>query len=158
MGIFAEEFEDAIFFSRLDDDEMLGSRIHQPFLLDDYNWPSAEHYTQALLFKDASIQQQIRESDDPLEAAKQYKWRFWLKHKDWKKRGPILMTRAIYTQCKTYPVKAQALLDSEDRLLMENSLYDYFWGCGRDRRGDNRYGKVLMSVRGRLRKEAAQEQ
>ena len=31
--------------------------------------------------------------------------------------------------------------------------YDCYWGCGRDTRGLNTYGKVLMNVRARLRKE-----
>jgi predicted NAD-dependent protein-ADP-ribosyltransferase YbiA (DUF1768 family) len=38
-------------------------------------------------------------------------------------------------------------------MLVESSNYDYFWGCGRDRRGENMYGKVLMNVREKLREE-----
>jgi len=44
----------------------------------------------------------------------------------------------------------QALLDTQEEQLVENSQYDYFWGCGRDRRGDNHYGKVLMGIRSKL--------
>lgn len=41
-------------------------------------------------------------------------------------------------------------------MLMENSQYDYYWGCGRDRLGHNAYGKVLINVRKKLREEKKQ--
>jgi ribA/ribD-fused uncharacterized protein len=65
------------------------------------------------------------------------------------------MTRAVYTKCRTHPEVAARLLATGDRRLVENNSYDYYWGCGRDRRGDNHYGRVLMNVRARLRQEAA---
>ena len=65
------------------------------------------------------------------------------------------MTRGIYVRCRTHPELAEALLDTGDTKIVENSNFDYFWGCGRDRRGENRYGKVLMNVRARLREERA---
>ena len=49
---------------------------------------------------------------------------------------------------------AEALLATGDNPIVENDQYDYYWGCGRDRRGDNTYGKVLMDVREKLRQEA----
>jgi ribA/ribD-fused uncharacterized protein len=63
------------------------------------------------------------------------------------------MTRAVYIKCRTHPEIAEALLATGDQVLVESSNYDYFWGCGRDRRGENMYGKVLMNVREKLRDE-----
>ena len=57
------------------------------------------------------------------------------------------MTRAVYIRARSHPELAQELLNTGDQTLVENSQYDYFWGCGRDRRGNNTYGKVLMNVR-----------
>jgi ribA/ribD-fused uncharacterized protein len=65
-----------------------------------------------------------------------------------------MMTRAVYTKCRAHPEVAERLLATGDAKLVENSQYDYFWGCGRDRRGHNTYGKVLMDVRSRLREES----
>ena len=65
------------------------------------------------------------------------------------------MTRGTYIKCRTHPEVAAALLATGDLLIIETSQYDYYWGCGRDLRGDNVYGKVLMNVRTQLRKEAA---
>ena len=75
--------------------------------------------------------------------------------RDWKQVRETVMTRGIYVRCRTHPELAEALLDTGDTKIVENSNFDYFWGCGRDRRGDNRYGKVLMNVRARLREERA---
>ena len=63
------------------------------------------------------------------------------------------MTRAIYTKCRSYPEIAKQLIDSHPNQIIENSQYDYFWGCGRDRRGQNYYGKILMAVRDKLMSE-----
>ena len=72
---------------------------------------------------------------------------------DWKKVRRVVMTRAVYTRSHAHPESAKALLETGSRKLMENSQYDYFWGCGRDRRGENTYGQVLMDVREKLRNE-----
>jgi hypothetical protein len=63
------------------------------------------------------------------------------------------MTRAVYTKCKTHAEIAALLLSTGSNRLVENSQYDYFWGCGRDRRGTNSYGQVLMNVRDKLAAE-----
>jgi ribA/ribD-fused uncharacterized protein len=65
-----------------------------------------------------------------------------------------MMTRAVYTKCRSHEDVARRLLDTGNKILVESNQFDYFWGCGRDRRGHNTYGKVLMDVRQRLREEA----
>ena len=63
------------------------------------------------------------------------------------------MTRGVYRKCRTSDDAATALLGTGERRIIETSQYDYYWGCGRDTRGLNTYGKVLMQVRERLRGE-----
>jgi len=60
------------------------------------------------------------------------------------------MTRAVYTRARTHENIADMLLETGDKTIVEKSLYDYFWGCGRDGRGLNKYGQVLMNVRAKL--------
>ncbi len=74
--------------------------------------------------------------------------------KDWSKVRRVIMTRGIYTKCRTHPDVAQRLLATGDAQLVETTQYDYFWGSGRDRRGSNAYGAVLMDVRKKLQEEA----
>lgn len=155
MPFFPEEDTNSHYFSRHSESEILGSASLMPFTLDEQEWPTVEHYFQALMFEGhAKLQKKILACKDAKSAAAATKWQFWKKRKDWKKVQTVLMTRAIYTRCKTYPEVAKALLDTGELKLVENSNYDYFWGCGRDRRGENAYGKVLMNVRAKLLQEA----
>lgn len=153
MGIFPEIDEDALFLSRSDASEPLGTFSKHSFDLDDTQWPSVEHYFQAMKFEDADYREKIRQAPHPKKARKLGRSRFKNIRKDWAKVKTVVMTRGVYIKCRSYPEIAQQLLDTEDRKLIENSQYDYYWGCGRDRRGDNTYGKVLMNVREKLREE-----
>jgi ribA/ribD-fused uncharacterized protein len=153
-GLFQEENENDLFFSRHDANELLGSASYHPFELDGKTWPTAEHYYQAMLFDSERLQSQILLLPSAKAVIAFTKWRFLQKKRGWKKTRQLLMTRAVYTRCKTYPDVAQALLATADKGLVESSAYDYYWGCGRDRRASNTYGKVLMNVRAKLISEA----
>lgn len=157
-GLFPEENVNDIFFSRHDINELLGSASHHPFMLEDKEWPTVEHYYQASLFDNPDLQERIRQLPTADATIAFTKWRFFQKKSGWKKLRQVLMTRAVYTKCKTYGNIAEALLATDDKKLVENSAYDYFWGCGRDRRAENTYGKVMMNVREKLKEELATNQ
>ncbi len=148
--------DSAVKISRLQPDEFLGCAIERPFDLDGYRWPTAEHYYQAMKYPGQFRAESIRRAET-VELARK-RGRGWLKRprRDWPKVRAVAMTRAIYTQCRAWPDFAEALLATGERNIVEVSLYDYFWGIGRDQRGENHYGKVLMDVRRKLRDEALQ--
>lgn len=155
--LFPDLDEDAVYLSRSDESEILGTHANYPFTLDAKEWTSVEHYFQAMKFDTTAPEhaEKIRLASDARKARKLGATRFKKLREDWKKVRRVVMTRAVYTKAKAYPQVAQALLETAQRKLVENSQYDYFWGCGRDRRGENTYGKVLMDVREKLRKEQA---
>lgn len=154
-GLFAEKDQGTLYFSRSDDSQSLGAWSDHPFSLEDKVWPTVEHYFQAMKFADPQYQEKIRNAASPKLARKLGRSRFKKIRKDWPKVKVVYMTRALYTKCKTYPEIASALRDTGSQKLVENSLYDYYWGCGRDRRGENAYGQVLMNVRKKLCEEEA---
>jgi ribA/ribD-fused uncharacterized protein len=158
--LFPDLDEDAVYLSRSDASEILGTHAIYPFKLEGKEWPSVEHYFQAMKFEMTAPDhaETIRQATDAKKARKLGASRFKKLRDDWKKVRRIVMTRALYTKAKSYPQVAQALLETGQRKLVENSQYDYFWGCGRDRRGENMYGKVLMDVRDKLVKEASAAQ
>lgn len=154
MSLFATPDEKGLFFSRLDPEEPLGTHCATAFRLDERDWPTVEHYFLAMQFEDEARQEKIRLARSPGAAGKSARWMFFSRRRrDWKTLRLVFMTRAVYTRCRTHQASAQALLDTGDERLIENSQYDYFWGCGRDKRGENQYGKVLENVRQRLRDE-----
>lgn len=153
--LFPDLDEETIFVHRSDPEEILGCFSNHPFTLDGKDWPSAEHYFQANKFVDTNpgYSEKVRQAKTSKQARKLGTRRFKRIRGDWSKVKRVIMTRALYTKCKAYTNVAQALLETKDSKIMEGSQYDYYWGCGRDRRADNVYGKVLMDVRKKLRDE-----
>ncbi len=155
--LFPDDEQDALQLRRSDPDELLGTFSDHPFELENLRWLTLEHYFQSMKFlqDDPIWAERIRLSDSPSEARKLGRKNRRKLRRDWHKVRRVVMTRGLYTKCRTYSHIAEALLQTGNRPIIENSLYDYFWGCGRDRRGDNTYGKVLQDVREKLRSEAS---
>ena len=123
------------------------------FELDGHDWPSVAHYLEGMKFTDAALRQAICGADTP-NAARQLAKRNRRRIRDgWNTLRETYMTRGVYRKCRTSKDAAAALLGTGERRILETSQYDYYWGCGRDTRGLNTYGKVLMRVRDRLRRE-----
>ena len=158
MDAFPKIADDALFFSRVDPNEKLGSFAMYGFELEGMRWPSVEHYFQAMKFENEAYREKIRQAAHPKIARKLGRNRFKKIRKDWSAVKDVVMTRGVYTRCRTYPVLAEQLAATGERTLVENSQYDYYWGCGRDRRGNNAYGKVMMKVRAKLLEERAEKE
>lgn len=156
MSLFpTDDGENDLFTSRTDPASLFGTYAPFSFELEGKVWPTVEHYFQGMKVTDEDRQEKIRTADTPALARKLGRKRSKSFRRDWKQIRETVMTRGIYTRCRTHPELADALLATGDQKIVENSNFDYFWGCGRDRRGDNRYGKVLMNVRAKLREERA---
>tara|TARA_R110001592_G_scaffold1664_2_gene9696 strand:+ start:3686 stop:4156 length:471 start_codon:yes stop_codon:yes gene_type:complete len=155
--LFDEKEKKLLTLTRDDPNNPLASYSKHAFVLDDFEWPSVEHYYQAMKFDDAEYREKIRQAPHPAEASKLGKSKAHKKRKDWRKVSVTYMTRGTYIKCRTHPEAAQMLLNSGQREIKDVSQYDYFWGSGRDMRGDNTFGKILMGVRNKLREEMNKE-
>lgn len=153
MNLFTAVTADAVLINRLDPNEPLGTCSMHGFELEDLYWPSAEHYYQATKYE-GKLRESIRTSDHPRTARRLGRNIFKRKRPDWKKIKVTVMTRAIYTKCKTHQEVADALMATEDKPLASNAFGEYYWGVGRDGRGKNQYGKILQRVREKLRSES----
>lgn len=153
MPLFPDQTQDSLYFSMVDKGELLSRSSSHSIKLDDKEWPSVEHYFQAMQFIDEPYQEKIRLSGNSEQAIKLGKSWFKKKRPDLKQVRTTLMTRAIYIKCRTHPEVQTRLIETGDIKLVENSQFDYYWGCGRDHRGENHYGKVLMNVRAKLNSE-----
>ena len=146
-----------ITLTRNDPNNPLASYSRHAFELDGYQWPSVEHYYQAMKFGDAEYAEQIRQSPCPADASKLGKSKKHKRRKDWDKVRVTFMTRGSYIKCRTHPDVAQMLLDTVELEITDVSQYDYFCGSGRDMRGNNAFGKILIGIRYKLREEMAQQ-
>lgn len=154
LGLFPEQDENSIYLSRKDEAEPMSTYSTYPFELDGFVWPTVEHYFQAMKFEDAGYREKVRLAKTPAQARKLGRTRFKKIRSDWHKVREVVMTRAVYIKSRAHQDVGQAIRNTGDARLVENNQYDYFWGCGRDRRGRNAYGRVLMGVRQRLGEEA----
>jgi hypothetical protein len=156
MSLFpSDDSESSLFTSRTDPHSPFGTYACFSFELEGKVWPSLEHYFQGMKFTDDIHQEQVRNAISPTEARRLGRKRRKSFRSDWKRVRETVMTRGVYTRCRTHPELTEALLNTGDQKIVENSNFDYFWGCGRDRRGDNKYGHVLMNVRAKLLEERA---
>ena len=142
--------ENAIRFSRLDETSFLSTIASCPFELEDYSWPTAEHYYQAHKFEGMAYADQILMADTGQKAHGLGTRRFKRKVKGWKNKRRVWMTRALYRITAEYPTVKESLLETGDTLLVETSLYNHYWGVGRDQRGENMLGRVWMDIRQKI--------
>ena len=84
-----------VYVSRQDVTHPLSSYSRHGFHLDDAEWPSAEHYYQAMKFEDEAIRENIRQAQHPKEAAKLARKHKKQIRKDWDK------IKASTTLCKS---------------------------------------------------------
>ena len=148
------DFSDAVTLSMLDTSHPLATYSKHAFTLDAGTWPSLEHYVQAMQFEDALLRAEIGNAPHPALARQLARRRRRLQRKDWALVRVRYMTRGAYIKACTHAEVATALLATANRPIIETSQYDYFWGCGRDTRGHNHYGRVLMQVRSKLQANA----
>lgn len=142
--------EKAYQFSRFDLTNPLSTCSAHPILLEDENWLTCEHYVQAKSLR--SVAQGMKVASLPT-GEKAYSYgKAWYRRKiaAYNTTAPILMKRALFTKVQMYQEVKEALLATEERLIIETSQYDYFWGIGRDQRGLNHIGKAWMDIREKL--------
>ena len=154
--LFSPPEPEPLYVSRSDHSHPLSSFSRHGFHLDDADWPTLEHYFQGMKFEDPEQRAAVRNTASPKEAKELAEQHDRAVRRDWKKVQQTIMTRGVYIKCLTHPEVAKALLTTGTKKIVENSGYDYHWGCGRDGRGHNTYGKVLMAVRDKLREEQAE--
>ncbi|MDF0555358.1 NADAR family protein [Kamptonema sp. UHCC 0994] len=114
------------------------------------DWLTVEHYYQAQKFV-GSVDEQliylIQASETPQEAAKLGRDPRRQLRPDWEEVKTEIMREAVLTKFITHADIQAILLSTGDRLIVEDSPTDYYWGCGCDNTGQNHLGKILMSVR-----------
>ena len=118
-------------------------------------WPTVEHYYQAQKFAGTPHEEAIRCCQTPMLAkvrsaalADQHRRQDWLSVKE------AVMANGLRAKFGQHPDLATRLLMSGDRLLVEHTRNDAYWGDGGDGTGKNRLGLLLMQVRAEVRQMA----
>jgi ribA/ribD-fused uncharacterized protein len=112
-----------------------------------FNWPSVEHYFQAMKFTDKSHVEKIRRASSAAAAKKLGGSREVKIRRDWEDVKMEIMEKALLAKFTQHPKLREKLLGTKSARLIEDSPYDSFWGIGRTRKGQNKLGLLLMKVR-----------
>lgn len=70
---------------------------------------------------------------------------------DWNNKRVMVMKRCIENKFSKDSEYSKLLLSSGDSYILEKSPWDSFWGGGRNGKGKNILGKILMERRNELR-------
>lgn len=111
-------------------------------------YPTAEHAYQSAKFIDPRVKEEVRKAKSPLEAKylanEVYRD---IKRKDWEKIKMEIMYKVIKAKVEQHEEVKNKLVETGDLEIAENSPVDSFWGLGKDKKGENQLGKILMRVR-----------
>lgn len=120
------------------------------FLLDGKEWPSVEHYFQAQKFQsNPEYQETIRSAKEAskaksLGASKEFPIR-----NDWDSYRNEVMKKALHAKFGQNLDLKQKLLSTQNSPLVEATT-DPYWGQGRNKKGANKLGLLLMELRENL--------
>lgn len=117
------------------------------FWYDGRRWKTSEHAFQAMKFFGTKYEEVIRNQPTPALAAKNGKRRDFPLRDDWENIKDELMKEIVMAKFKQNEDIKIMLLDTKNAKLVEDSPYDYYWGCGKNKTGKNKLGKILMEIR-----------
>jgi ribA/ribD-fused uncharacterized protein len=121
-------------------------------------WPTSEHYFQAMKFPhDPKRQRRILQARTP-GRAKRIAWEPKAKIRSgWDSARDEVMLRVLRLKFLQHPDLAQELLSTGREQIVEQAQNDSYWGCGRDGKGKNMLGRLLMRVREELAREREEQ-
>lgn len=130
----------------------LSNFYRAPLRLHGHVWPTVEHYYQAQKCRDELFQSKVRKAPSP-KAAKQLARAAEVvdTRPDWNNWRMIVMLHALVAMFGQNPPLAEQLMATGDRILVEASPVDAFWGNRPDGQGQNRLGYLLTTLRTVLR-------
>lgn len=118
-------------------------------------WMTSEHAYQAAKFDDWAIVGVIANAPSAYEAyklARQYDDR---KRATWADEKLGVMEDILRHKMAQHELIRKHLRESGDRIIMEDSPIDSFWGRGPDWQGENHLGKIWMKLRAELLEQDA---
>ncbi|MBB6460131.1 NADAR family protein [Flammeovirga kamogawensis] len=110
-------------------------------------YKTVEHFYQSMKFEDLSYAEKIRLSNSPKIASDLGQNRSYSLKKSWEFDKINYMYAGVKSKFDFNEELQKKLIETDDKLLIENSPYDNYWGIGKDGLGQNQLGTILMRVR-----------
>ncbi len=122
-----------------------------PIKLKGKMWATSEHYFQAQKFVGTPHEAKIRKAASPMKAAELGRTRKVRIRQNWDHIRDNVMYEALQAKFSQHPELKQLLLETGDKILIEHTENDDYWGDGGNGKGKNKLGKLLMKLREALK-------
>jgi ribA/ribD-fused uncharacterized protein len=139
------------FYSTRAEHGYLSNFSPHPFTLKGKLWPTVEHYFQAQKFAGTEHEERIREAKGALQARKLGRSRAHPLRPGWDDVREDVMYEALHAKFIQHSDLRSNLVGTGEATLVEDSPIDSYWGRGRNGKGKNRLGVLLMRLRSALR-------
>lgn len=123
------------------------------FYKDGIFYKTVEHFYQSKKFLNKELQEKIINADTPKEASNIGRDRNNKLRDNWSNIKQDIMLEGVlekFRQNKDILIK---LLNTGEEDIIENTVDEYYWGCGKDKSGENNFGKIVVKARDILKKE-----
>jgi len=127
----------------------LSNFYETPFRIGSFIYPTNEHWYASNKSDDFYEKIDIIMADTPKEA-KLMGREVETPKKNWEQKKLSYMWKGLKAKFQN-PQLREYLLNTGDAELVENNIFDSYWGCGRDGNGKNMLGKMLMMLREQIR-------
>lgn len=114
-------------------------------------WQTTEHYFQAQKFAGTEHENKIRKAASPMKAAELGRSRKVTIRKNWDNFKDNVMYDALKAKFTQHQELRKLLIETEDKILIEHTENDSYWGDGGNGSGKNKLGKLLMKLRSELK-------
>ena len=115
-----------------------------------YNWQTSEHAFHAMKFEGTEHVDTVANAAGPAEAAELGRNRSLPLRKDWEEVKDRIMEEIVTAKFSQNAELKELLLSTGDKLIVEHTVNDSYWGDAGDGSGKNMLGQILMKVRGEL--------
>lgn len=117
-------------------------------------YPTSEHAYQSSKFLDIDpeLAERVRGAKSAHEAQKIAGENKDKRPKNWNDIKLNVMKEILLCKVNQHDYVKKKLLQSGDRIIIEDSWRDSYWGWGEDRKGENHLGKLWMEIREEFKK------
>ena len=147
------EYEKIKFYSVTEDYGEFSNFALFPIKLKGKIWKTTEHYFQAQKFEDKGYREKIRKASTPMIAAQLGRSRKIRILKNWDSKKDNIMYEALMAKFTQHNELKEILIGTNNKILIEHTENDNYWGDGGNGTGKNRLGKLLMKIRAELKED-----
>lgn len=117
-------------------------------------YPTSEHAYHSEKFEDDALKERIRNSRSAHNALKLAHANKDKYRADWDNVKSGVMKEILRIKAMQHPYVMKKLLESGERVLVEDSWRDSYWGWGPNQDGENHLGKLWMELREEFKHDA----